>query len=66
MTGAGNSLVMLSLPSFQSAWWSFLKDLLGDADFVLVFPLGLAGFVTVALFCVEWMLYGFDRNHRSL
>jgi hypothetical protein len=66
VTRAGILLVVLSVPSFPCEWFGFLTGVLGDAEFVLVFPLGLAGMVTLALFGVERLLRGFGRNDRSL
>jgi hypothetical protein len=66
MTTAGIWLVLLSVALFPSEWFQFLTGVLADAEFVFVFPFGLAALVTVALFGVEWTLQGFGRNERSL
>jgi hypothetical protein len=66
MSHAGILLALPPVPSFPSEWLRFLQGVLGDAEFLLVFPLGLAGMVTLALFGVERVLQGFGRNDRSL
>jgi hypothetical protein len=66
VTPAGILLVLLSLAWFPCELFCFLRCVLGDAEFALVFPFGLAAMVTVALFGVEWVLQGFGRNERSL
>jgi hypothetical protein len=66
VTRAEISLVTLSVAFRPSAWLQLWTGVLGDVEFSLVFPFGLAGLVTVALFCVEWVLERVGRNGRSL
>jgi hypothetical protein len=66
MSHAGILLALLSERSSPCEWLRFLQRVLSDTEFLLVFPLGLAGMVTLALFGVERVLQGFGRNDRSL
>jgi hypothetical protein len=66
MSHVGILLALLSERSFPCEWLRFLQRVLGDTEFLLVFPFGLAGMVTLALFGVERVLQGFGRNDRSL